>query len=535
MAQASNADGVRPPRGSRVVLVAALACWVVGALLFALLPTDIGRFIVAKSVYSVAAAFAAVTLARAALDVRGKARLFCGLLGAGLVAGFVGDVGWSEIQGAGLAAREVSYQHVAYLVSYLLLTCALLFLLRSTTRNITLITLLDSLAIMLSVGMLVWYFFVGRTVGEIGPEGLWPVLLVLSWPLFDAALVFLSLVVFSTTGRPRFVGFLLAGFLAFAAADGAYLGASSWGSYGGVGWPDLVWALGFLFIGFAALGAPPAMTPPESNRIGPWRIFAFWLGPLSPPLHFAFLLLWGATHPPLPTFVLAGAAVLFAYLALRVALVSFVSRRFGNEREEMTRKLEQNRVLYEMHDTVKQGVHGITLTLRAALDAERRGEPEAARQMIGRALEASREAEYRVSKPYEDLQEEDAPTPGEHLRTRLLKFEEYFGVKTHEDFWVPFEELSPDEVAAAQRVFVEASWNVAKHSGARNLWLETRRVGDVVIVRTRDDGRGFDPADPPPGLGLRYMRRRASEVGADLDVISTPGRGTTVQLRFDKG
>ena len=57
----------------------------------------------------------------------------------------------------------------------------------------------------------------------------------------------------------------------------------------------------------------------------------------------------------------------------------------------------------------------------------------------------------------------------------------------------------------------------------------------MVIVRTRDDGRGFDPSNPPPGLGLRYMRRRATEAEAELDVISAPGRGTTVQLRFDKG
>ena len=86
--------------------------------------------------------------------------------------------------------------------------------------------------------------------------------------------------------------------------------------------------------------------------------------------------------------------------------------------------------------------------------------------------------------------------------------------------------------AAAQKVFVEASWNAVKHAQARSLWFETRRVGSVVIVRIRDDGRGFDVGDPPPGLGLRYMRRRAEEVGAELDVISTPGRGTSVQLRF---
>lgn len=529
MAQASNVGGVRPPRGSRVVLAAALACWAAGVIAFSTLPTDTGRSVVADVVYGAAAAFALVTLGRATLSARGRERLFWGLLGAGLVAGFVGDLGWSDLQIPAFAAGEVSYQHVAYLVSYLLLGCALLSLVHWTTKNITLVTSLDSVCIMLSVGTLLWYFFVSEALA-----GSPSVFLVLSWPLFDAALVFLSLVVFSTAGRPPAVGFLLAGFLTFAVADGAYLGARTGGTYGDVGWPDLIWALGLLFLGFAALRNVPTALPAGENRIGPWRIFALWLGPLSPPLHFAVVLLWGATHPPLPLYVVVGAAILFIYLALRVPLVSFVSRRLGNDREETTRKLEHNRVLYELHDSVKQNVHGITLTLRAALEAERRGEPETARQMIGRALEASREAEYRISKPYDDLLQESAPAPGEYLRTRLQRFEEYFGIKTHEDFRVPFESLSPAEIAAAQRIFVEASWNVAKHSGARNLWLETRRVGDVIIVRTRDDGRGFDPSDPPPGLGLRYMRRRAAETGAELDVISAPGRGTTVQLRFDK-
>jgi two-component system, sensor histidine kinase and response regulator len=56
----------------------------------------------------------------------------------------------------------------------------------------------------------------------------------------------------------------------------------------------------------------------------------------------------------------------------------------------------------------------------------------------------------------------------------------------------------------------------------------------VLIVRIRDDGRGFDTNDPQPGLGLQYMRQRTAEVSADLDVISTLGRGTAVQARFRK-
>jgi signal transduction histidine kinase len=193
-------------------------------------------------------------------------------------------------------------------------------------------------------------------------------------------------------------------------------------------------------------------------------------------------------------------------------------------------------VLSELHDAVKQNVHGVSLTLRAALEAGRRGDNDAVLEMVDHALEASRETEFQVSRPYDELQTtihgKAALRPREYLRHRLARFEEYFGVETHEDLQAPLEVLSPMELAAVYRMVVEALWNVAKHSGARNLYLESRRVGELLLLRVRDDGRGFDPENPPPGMGLRYVRERAREVGAGLDVISAPDRGTTIQLRF---
>jgi signal transduction histidine kinase len=527
--QASNVGGLRAPRGPRVASAVALACWAVGVVVYAALPEgSTARYVTALAAYSASAAFVLVCTARATLGARGKERLLWGLLAVGLLVGLLSDLGWEGLQTDAFATQAVSYQHAAYLVSYLLLLCAMTLLVGRTTRNITLLTFLDALSVMLSVGVLIWYFFLA------GTDGTWAVLAVVSWTMFDAALLFLSLVVLSTAGRPRFAGLLAAGFAAFALADGWYLGVRSADAYGPVGWPDMFWTLGFVFLGLAALRAAPT-TPPTGGTMAPWRVFAFWLGPLSPPLHLGLVLVWGAAHPPLPVYVAYCAAVLLLYLALRAALVSFVSRRLSREQEEMTRKVEQGRVLYELHDAVKQGVHGISLSLRAALEAGRRGEHDDVQRMTARALEASQEAEYRISKPYDELgaiHGEVASNPGDYLRHRLKRFEDYFGILTHEDFRVPLEFLRPAEVAAAQRVVVEASWNAVKHAQARNLWLETRRVGSVVIVRVRDDGRGFDAGGPPPGLGLRYMRRRAEEVGAELDVISTPGRGTTIQLRF---
>jgi signal transduction histidine kinase len=486
-----------------------------------------GRYIVANVLYGGAAVLVLLSLGRAVGRARGRQRLLWGLLGAGVVARFVGDLGWTGLQASPLGAQGVSPAQAAYLVSYLFFAGALLLLVGLTTHRITLITGLDALCIMFSTGILTWYFFVGT--------GWWGVSATLSWVLFDAALVFLCLVVLSTADRPPFAGALASGFLAFMVADGLYLVGRAAGSYEDAGWPHVIWSLGLACLALAALSATP-IAAGEQARIASWRIFLFWFGPLSPAVHLALVMLWAATHPPVPSYAAVGAAVLFMYLALRVALVSFASRRLSEEQEEIARTHEGGRVLSEMHDTVKQGVHGISLTLRSALDAGRRGEHEGAMRMVSNALRTARETEFQVSRPYDELgasvHGEGSMRPRNYLRHRLVKFEEYFGIKTHEDLQAPLETLSAMEVAAVYRFAIEAFWNVAKHSGADNLHLESRRVGDLLLVRIRDDGRGFDPQDPPPGMGLGYLRGRAREVGAEFDVISSPGRGTTVQLRF---
>jgi len=534
LAQITDAVKSRVGRGARVVPVAVFVCWSVGALVFAVLSAGSdGRYLVANALYLGAAVFALLSLARAVGGARGRQRLFWGLLGAGVVANFAGDLGWAEIQEAPLGAQGASLPHAAYLVSYLFFGGALLFLVGLATRRITLVTSLDALCIALSTGILAWYFFLGAAVS--GATGWLEVSSTLSWVLFDAALLFLCLVVLSAVDRPPFAGALAGGFLAFAVADGYYLVERAADSYQTAGWPDMIWALGLACVALAALDAAP-VTGGHYLSIEPWRVFLFWFGPLSPAVHLAAVLLWAATHPPLPPYAAAGAAVILLYFALRVALVSATSRRLSDERETMARKLEGGRVLSEMHDTVKQGVHGVSITLRAALEAGRRGEHDGAMRMVSNALRTSRETEFQVSRPYEELHTsvhgEGGLRPRNYLRHRLVRFEEYFGIKTHEDLQYPLERLSPMEIAAVYRFAVEAFWNVAKHSYADNMHLESRRVGDLLIVRVRDDGRGFDPADPPPGMGLDYLRERAREVGAEFDVISAPGRGTTVQLRF---
>ena len=58
-----------------------------------------------------------------------------------------------------------------------------------------------------------------------------------------------------------------------------------------------------------------------------------------------------------------------------------------------------------------------------------------------------------------------------------------------------------------------------------------RRGEQDVVVEVVDRGRGFDRDQLdviPAGLGLRNMRERAEEIGAEIDVRSSAGDGTRV-------
>ncbi|MGF1473477.1 MAG: sensor histidine kinase [Rubrobacteraceae bacterium] len=520
---------------SHAVLAAVLVFWATLAAVFGLLPPgSLGRVILVDAGYGAAAIFVLAATGRAVWLTAGRERLFWGLLGGGLLLYTGGYLTWILFQSFSPATENPLALQVIYLISYLLLLGGLLCLVQLVTRGITLVTALDATAIVLSVGTLVYFFVLGSP----GPGmAEWQVSLgILSRPAFDSALLYLSLVTLSLVHRPAFTNYLALGFLAFLVADLPSLAEVSEGTSGFGGWPGLIYALGLVLLGFGALRATPAVFAPQ-QRIAPWRVLTFWFGPLSPPLHFGLLMLWGVFDPPLPAYVYVGVTAVLLYLAGRVALVSFVSQKLTREQEDLARRLEQNRILRELHETVKQDVHGISLTLGSALEAQRRGDRGTARETLSRAFRISREAEYRISRPYDELnslQEDGQLGPDDFLRSRLEKFEEYFGIKTHEDLRASLDVLSSAEFAAATRVFVEAMWNVAKHSRARNAYLESRRVGNVFIFRIRDDGRGFDANNPPPGMGLRYLKQRAAEVEAMLDVISTPGRGTTIQLRFNK-
>jgi two-component system sensor histidine kinase NreB len=84
------------------------------------------------------------------------------------------------------------------------------------------------------------------------------------------------------------------------------------------------------------------------------------------------------------------------------------------------------------------------------------------------------------------------------------------------------------------RIAQEALNNVAKHAEASrvDVILEVREQSTVLIVE--DDGIGFDPSQSESNgraIGLQGMIERGGVIGADVQIESKAGDGTTVFVR----
>ena len=75
----------------------------------------------------------------------------------------------------------------------------------------------------------------------------------------------------------------------------------------------------------------------------------------------------------------------------------------------------------------------------------------------------------------------------------------------------------------------EALSNVSRHSEATTCRVSLRRGAAGIFLEIDDDGRGFDVDTTTQGMGLRNLRDRAESLGGKLEILSTPGEGTTVR------
>ncbi len=237
---------------------------------------------------------------------------------------------------------------------------------------------------------------------------------------------------------------------------------------------------------------------------------------------------------------------------LQWPLVRWVLRQLDTMRAEREQLLvqalaagdeERRRIVGNLHDGIVQDLTGASLVVTgAAASARRTGRDDLADEMgsaaeaVRRGLRGLRSALVEIYPPVLDESSlvdalGDLVAP---LRSRGMQV----------DVDLPIQVDAPAAVEAlVYRVAQEAVRNVAKHSGAARMSLRLAQTGTSLLLEVQDDGVGFEPRHSADGtrlfvterddgthVGLSLLADVARQAGARLELLTTPGQGTTVRV-----
>jgi len=217
-------------------------------------------------------------------------------------------------------------------------------------------------------------------------------------------------------------------------------------------------------------------------------------------------------------------------VALQATLSAQLSR-LGEQGRKSAVLEERARMARDIHDTLAQGFTGVIVQLEAAADALTRTLTSNALRHIDRAGELARQslAEARRSvHALKALALEQAELSGA-FKELLERMTSETGI--HAEFrlhGLP-RPLPPEWEQELFHIGQEALTNAMRHAQASRFIAVLAYESASVVLTLRDDGIGFDSSHAVrEGIGLIGMHERASAIGADLKVISAPGKGTEI-------
>jgi two-component system nitrate/nitrite sensor histidine kinase NarX len=194
---------------------------------------------------------------------------------------------------------------------------------------------------------------------------------------------------------------------------------------------------------------------------------------------------------------------------------------------------ERHLLARELHDSIAQSLAFLKIQVQLMRDAVRTSKSAE----VAKILE---EIDVGVRESYSDVRElllhfrtrtntEDIEPA---LATTLQKFEHHSGIKAKLHMQGQGMPLSPDLQIQVLHIVQEALSNVRKHARASQVWLDVQQQ-PAWRFEVRDDGIGFDQNNDQfdeTHVGLRIMSERAQRIGAELEVLSTMGHGSSVIL-----
>src|SRR5271170_742183 len=224
---------------------------------------------------------------------------------------------------------------------------------------------------------------------------------------------------------------------------------------------------------------------------------------------------------------LVAIAISFLLLAL---LANFLYHRVENWRLRAIVE-ERERLAYEMHDTLAQGFAGIGFQLEAIRAGVPQGLPRI-HQQVDLASELVRHSHAEARRTVEMLRPQQLESEGllSALTLCARRLVEGGSVAVAANSVGAVQPIPLRISDSLYRIGQEALANAVRHAHATtlNIGLEYRK--DSVRLLIGDDGTGFIERDDQHGFGVLGMRKRATSLSAELEILGVPGKGTHVSV-----
>jgi signal transduction histidine kinase len=200
---------------------------------------------------------------------------------------------------------------------------------------------------------------------------------------------------------------------------------------------------------------------------------------------------------------------------------------FAQQAVEDALTRERARIARELHDGVASDLAGAISLFKLYLE-KAKGHPDEALKDIATILDRSLK---HVRESIADMR----PAPvGPHgvlgdVRRQAEEFARLYGIRVELSSNGTEDMLSPHHREVVAQVVREALTNVRRHSGSSICRVKMAFAAHPFLIEVSDEGKGF-AGGGTTGYGLVGMRERSAGIGGRLEVVSTPGRGTTVFL-----
>jgi PAS domain S-box-containing protein len=207
-------------------------------------------------------------------------------------------------------------------------------------------------------------------------------------------------------------------------------------------------------------------------------------------------------------------------------------------RLQEVQEFERHQIATELHDRVGQNLTGLGLNLQIVHNQA----PPECTEVLKSRLEDSLRLVEETTRQVRDVMADLLPPMLDEfgLASALRWYSSEFTRRTTINTQVSGQDeprLGRSVEIALFRIAQEALNNIARHSGATQVFVEMENGGTTACLKIEDNGQGFDLAQlGSPGerlhLGLITMKERAAAAGGQLAVQSAPGKGTTIVVEI---